>query len=144
MIQELAKKAKAINVRELALQILRENEELINSRIREQLIVGENGKGQDVGKYKSSYYARFKKRIGSQAPLGTVDLKLSGELHDKLFTEFKDFKTETDSKVEYSKYQKKRYGKTIYEPQKSNQKDFEFSASKKIIEAYYKKLGLQT
>ena len=144
MIQELAKKAKAINVRELALLILRDNGELVNSRIREQLTVGESGTGRDVGKYKSDRYAIFKQRIGSQAPSGVVDLKLSGSLYDGLFTKIKGFSIETDSKVNYSKYQKVRYGDEIYELQKENQKDIEFQLSQAIIEAYFSKLGLQT
>jgi len=142
MLKELSQKAKAINVRELASDILKQNSGLITKLVEQQLTVGESGKGSNVGKYKSAYYARFKQRIGSQAPSGVVDLKLSGDLYKGLFVDFKGTSYETDSKVDYSKYQIKRYGKEIYELQEPNEKDVEFQLQTKIIEDYLKRLGL--
>ena len=143
MLRELAAKAKTINVRKLASDILKQNSGLITNKIEQQLTVGESGRGE-VGKYKSPRYAAFKQRIGSQAPSGVVDLKLSGNLYKGLYVEFSGTSYDANSKVDYSKYQIKRYGKKIYELQKSLQKDTEFEYSQKIINEYFQRLGLST
>jgi len=141
MILELSKRAKRINVPELALLVAQSNTGLIKERLIGQLEVGENGNGQQIGKYTSAYYARFKQRIGSKAPSGTVDLKLSGNLYDGIFVDFGN-KVEIDSDVEYSRYQKIRYGKEIYELQDENKEDVRFNNSAKTVEAYKTALGL--
>ena len=142
MLRELAKKAKQINVKELALQVAQANAGLISERVREQLLVGENSEGQNVGKYTTKRYSSFKKRIGSIAPFGVPDLKLSGKLHKGLKAEIKPASFTVDSSVEYSKYQIKRYGKKIYGLQKENAEDVKFNNSVKIAAAYQKALGL--
>lgn len=142
MLKELSEKAKQIDVRKLASDVMNENSGLITNKIREQLTVGESGSGRDVGKYVSERYASLKRRIGSQAPYGVVDLRLSGNLYKGLDTTFKGFEYKTDSSVDYSKYQIKRYGKDIYELQKENKKDSEFELSNKITKEYFNRLGL--
>lgn len=50
----------------------------------------ENGIGSDgnfVGDYASAEYAGFKQSIGSKAPFGKVDTKLTGEFHSGFFAE---------------------------------------------------------
>jgi hypothetical protein len=84
MLRELAEKAKKIDVKKLALQVVKDNAGLIKTRLTEQLTVGENGQSSDIGKYKSNWYARLKRNMGSQAPFGTVDLKYSGDLYKGL------------------------------------------------------------
>ena len=142
MLKELSEKAKQINVRQLASDVMNENSGLITNRIRQQLTVGESGTGRNVGKYVSDRYSRLKRNMGSQAPYGVVDLRLSGDLYKGLETTFKGLTYETDSSVDYSKYQVKRYGKQIYELQKENKKDSEFELSEKIKEEYFNRLGL--
>ena len=85
---KLAQKARQINIQELALSIAEKNSGLIDKRIVEQLTVGENGEGGKVGLYKSPYYSSLKSRMGSLAPSGVVDLKLSGRLHKGINTKF--------------------------------------------------------
>jgi hypothetical protein len=142
MLSEVGKKAKQIDVRKLASDVLNENSGLITKKVIQQLTVGESGKGQDIGKYTSQRYASLKRRMGSQAPAGVVDLKFSGDLYKGLDTTFKGFTIDTDSSVSYSKYQKKRYGKKIYDLQKENTKDTEYELSQKIIETYFGKLDV--
>ena len=142
MLKEMAKKAKAINVKELALQVARANEGLISKRVREQLTVGENAKGQNIGRYKSERYARLKQNMGSQSPFRVPDLKLSGKLHKGLFADIKPKGFEVGSQVDYSKYQIQRYGSEIYGLQKEAQKDIRFRNSVDIVKAYSERLGL--
>ena len=142
MLRELAAKAKKINVQLLALQVVKTNAGLINERIETQLTVGENADGNNVGLYTSARYANFKQRIGSSAPRGIVDLKLSGKLYEGLNTDIKPKTFKTDSSVEYSKYQIKRYGKKIYELQESNSEDIKFKNSVDIYTEYKRLLGL--
>ena len=110
MLKELAQKAKGIDLDKLALQVAKANAGLISQRIGEQLTVGENSDGADVGKYKSRKYADFKQRIGSQAPYKVPDLKLSGKLHKGLFAKITSDKINISSSVSNAKFQEKRYG----------------------------------
>ena len=142
MFLELAEKAKKIDVKELALQVVKANAGLIKTRLQEQLTVGENGLSQDVGKYKSNRYARLKRAMGSQAPFGIVDLKYTGKLYEKITVDVKPDLVSIDSKVDYSKYQIQRYGKSIYEIQDENSKDIAFINGRKLTEIYSKLLGL--
>jgi len=142
MLRELAEKAKKIDVKKLALQVIKDNAGLIKTRLTEQLTVGENGQSTDIGKYKSNWYARLKRNMGSQAPFRTVDLKYSGDLYKGLEVAISQDSVSIDSKVSYSKYQIERYGKSIYEIQDENQKDISFINGNALKEAYSKALGL--
>lgn len=142
MLKELAEKAKRIDVDKLALSVAQANAGLILERQKQQLTVGENSNGNDVGKYKSNRYARFKSSIGSQAPFGIVDLKVSGQLYDKLETKITEKDYSIDSKVSYSKYQIDRYGANIYGLQEENQQDVQHRNSIDIVKEYSNQLGL--
>jgi hypothetical protein len=142
MFRELAKKAKAINVQRLALSVAKANIGLITDNVIDQLDVGIAGDGAAVGRYTTDYYSRFKRRAGSRAPFGTVDLKVSGDLYKGLRTDIKGTSVITDSKVSYSKYQIDRYGNRIYENTKSNQEEVKDKNSIGIVAEYTKALGL--
>ncbi|MBT3206949.1 MAG: hypothetical protein HN347_01230 [Bacteroidetes bacterium] len=142
MLRELAARAKTINVQELALKVAQQNSGLIKERVQQQLIVGENEDGQEVGRYKSERYANFKQRIGSLAPSGVVDLKLSGELQNKLKVGIFPTQYLINSLIDYSKYQIQRYGKKIYGLQKENSEDIKFKNSIGIATEYKRLLGI--
>ena len=142
MLRELAAKAKTINVHGLALDNAKANSELINELIRQQLTVGENSDGNKIGTYTTSRYAAFKKRIGSLAPLGVPDLKLSGDLFKGLKTVFKQDMFTTESSVSYSKYQEQRYTDKVYRLQEQNAEEIEFKVLNATIKEYVKAMGL--
>jgi hypothetical protein len=142
MLRELAQKAKTINVERLAQQVAKANVGLITDNVIDQLDIGIAGDGASVGKYSTNYYSRFKRRLGSNAPFGIVDLKVTGDLYKGLRTTIKGDKVETDSKVSYSKYQINRYGKRIYENTNENKKEVRAKNSADIISGYSKALGL--
>lgn len=141
MFLELAQKAKTINVRQLALVIAKSNSGLIADNIREQLSVGKAGDNTAVGIYSSLSYANRKSRI-SKAPFGTVDLRLSGNLYDELFVDLSLNKVEIGSKVDYSKFQVKRYGQRIYENTPKNAEKVRDKNSRDTVATYSKALGL--
>lgn len=62
---------------------IKESEEELLDLLRSQLSHGEKGDGQ-MPSYASEKYAEYKQKIGSQAPNGIVDLKLTGAFQDKL------------------------------------------------------------
>lgn len=59
----------------------------IADKNREQLEKGLDSEGQIFSYYASENYARFKKAIGSIAPLGVTDLKLTGDFHSGIYAE---------------------------------------------------------
>ncbi len=141
-LKKLGQKAKKVNIQLLALKEAQANSELIAELNRQQLTVGENSKGQDVGKYVSPRYAQFKKRIGSQAPSGIVDLKLSGNLYEKIKVGILPTQILINSLVDYSKYQVKRYGKEIFNLQDDNWEEIEFKVLIETRKKYIKSIGL--
>jgi hypothetical protein len=141
MFRELAQRAKRINVEQLALGVAISNSGLIADNIRDQLSVGKSGDNAAVGIYSSLPYARLKSRT-SKAPFGVVNLKLSGDLYDKIFVKITPTKVETGSNVSYSKYQIDRYGKRIYENTPENSGKVKDKNSRDIARAYSKLLGL--
>lgn len=141
-LEKLGKKAKTINIDQIALKNAKANSGLISDLNRQQLTVGENSKGQDVGQYTTARYASFKKRIGSQAPVGVPDLKVSGNLYEKIFTEVSPQTITINTKAEYGKYNEKRYGKEIFNLQDQNWEEIEFKVLVATREQYLKQLGL--
>jgi len=142
MLRELGQRARKINVHGLALDNAKANSELINELIRQQLTMGENSDGARVGSYVSSRYADFKKRIGSQSPLGVPDLKLSGDLFKGLKTTFKQDMFTTECSVSYSDIQEKRYSDKIYKMQDTNAEEVEYKVLNATIKQYTKAMGL--
>lgn len=141
-LKKLGQKAKRINIQLLALKEAQANSELIAELNRQQLTVGENSKGQNVGEYVSSRYAQFKKRIGSQAPSGIVDLKLSGNLYAKINAVITPTTINISSTVPYDIYQEKRYGKEIHSLQDQNWEEVEFKVLIGTRKKYLKAIGL--
>lgn len=142
MLRELSAKAKTINIKKLALQVAKANAGLILERQIEQLSVGENSDGGNIGTYKSAKYASLKRRMGTQAPFMIPDLKFSGELYKNVKVKFTDTNVLINSTVSYSKYNVQRYGANIYGLQESNQEDVKFKNSGEIVKEYVKSLGL--
>ena len=143
MFRELAKKAKRINVRQLALKVAQANEGLITDNVIDQLDVGIAGDGKRVGEYKSDRYSKFKRREGSNAPFGVVDLKLTGALYEGIRTRVLPTQVITNViGVLYSKYQVLRYGKRIYENTPKNAEGVKNKNSRDTVATYSKALGL--
>jgi hypothetical protein len=126
----------------LALKEAQANSGLIAELNRQQLTVGENSKGEDVGIYKSPRYAAFKRRIGSQAPGGVVDLKLSGDLYKGIKATVAPTTITIKSEVPYDKYQERRYGKEIHDLQDQNWEEVETKVLVGTIKEYIKFMKL--
>lgn len=143
MFRELAKRAKKINVRQLALKVAQANEGLITDNVIDQLDIGIAGDGKRVGEYKTDRYSKFKRREGSNAPFGVVDLKLTGALYEGIRTRVLPTQIITNVVgVLYSKYQVLRYGKRIYENTPKNAEGVKNKNSRDTVRDYEKALGL--
>jgi hypothetical protein len=143
MFRELAKRAKKINVRQLALKVAQANEGLITDNVIDQLDVGIAGDGKRVGEYTTDRYSKFKRREGSNAPFGVVNLKLTGALYKGIRTRVLPTQVITNVVgVLYSKYQIKRYGKRVYENTKEHANEVKNTNSKDTVRAYSKALGI--
>ena len=98
---------------------MKETEQELLNLLRSQLSQGERGDGQ-MPQYANEKYAQYKQRIGSEAPFGVVDLKLSGDFQRKL----RLIITKTGARIR--SYDKKRsellnkYSKEIYELNSEN------------------------
>jgi len=68
---------------EIVVETIKESEKELLDLLRSQLSHGEKSDGQ-MPSYANEKYAEYKQKIGSQAPKGIVDLKLTGAFQDKL------------------------------------------------------------
>ena len=53
---------------------------------RNQMLVGEDSKGEIIGRYRSRKYAEAKHAMNSLAGLGNMDFKLTGSFHKLIYT----------------------------------------------------------
>lgn len=72
---------------EILVQGMVENSaEIIDMNVS-QLEEGIGSDGAQVGEYASDEYSKLKQSMGSKAPLGIVDTKLTGSFHEGFYTE---------------------------------------------------------
>ena len=105
---------------DIVTEAIKESEKELLDLLRSQLSHGEKGDGQ-MPAYMNEKYAEYKQRIGSQAPNGIVDLKLTGAFQDKL----RLIITKKGARIRsYDKKKSKllnKYGTEIYELNAENQ-----------------------
>ena len=77
-ISELAANARKLDAWKLFAESVEENKEYIIDLNTGQLSKGKDSNNASLFPYASDDYAKFKKSIGSEAPLGTPNLKLTG------------------------------------------------------------------
>jgi hypothetical protein len=80
----------------------------------EQMEHGCNAEGGMIGDYRSEPYARLKKAIGSVAPFGNVDLKLTGDFHSATFAKRSGQNLLFGSKDRKTKELTAKYGGNIF------------------------------
>jgi hypothetical protein len=108
------------NLEDIVTNAIKESEKELLDLLRSQLSHGEKGDGQ-MPSYASEKYAEYKQKIGSQAPKGITDLKLTGAFQNKL----RLIITERGARIR--SYDKKKsellnhYSKEIYELNAENQ-----------------------
>lgn len=133
---EFHKKLRSIDVESLMDRaVLANSEEIIDANTG-QLSVGLDATGDFFGEYKDSNYAQFKQSIGSKAPMGVVDLKLTGAFYEgfNIQVEGEGYRvTSRDGKTSdlVSKYGREIFGLT--EDSKENLKDQFSSQLTKLI-----------
>ena len=103
-LSKLAANAKELKPLELFAEVVEENKEYIADLNTSQLEKGKDSNDENISPdYLMPEYAQLKMSMGSQAPLGIPNLKLTGEFHEGFFAEpGKDggiFISSTDSKT---------------------------------------------
>ena len=102
-LSELNRRVQALEILKLFAQCVEENKEYIADLNTLQLAVGKDSNDKSLYPYASDDYAKYKKAIGSEAPLGTPNLKLTGDFWEgfeaKADKDANVFITSTDSKT---------------------------------------------
>ena len=83
-LQEKLRRLQQVNVRQLASQALKLNEDVIADLTREQLIEGKDSAGRFMRTYRSLSYARMKQSMNPKPGLGNPDLYLTGATHSSI------------------------------------------------------------
>ena len=98
MLTELVKNIKSLPNEMVVIfdKVIQNNFEELEDKNAEQLSEGKNAEGNDLQRYRSPAYARFKKQIGSKSSPVT-DLKVTGAFH-------RDIKIKKVGKGEFEYY----------------------------------------
>lgn len=113
MFRRLRALASLSNLESIYSESIDETKDELLDLLRSQLSHGESGDGQ-LPAYASESYAKYKQKVGSVAPNGITDLKLSGAFQNKL----RLIMTKRGARIR--SYDKKasvlmsKYGKEIY------------------------------
>lgn len=113
MFRQLRKVAKARGLDELFVEAIRETSDQLLDLLRAQMQSGQDQFGQ-MPKYASKVYASKKQAMGSKAPFGVVDLKLTGSFQDKLFLTITKTGLRIRSKDKKSNLLRIKYGNEIF------------------------------
>lgn len=140
-LRKLGLNAQKIDIRKLVLLVAKSNAGLISDNVREQLTKGVAGDGAAVGVYSSLSYANLKAKT-SKAPFGIVNLFKEGDLYKEIVSKIFPTQVLTNSLVEHSKYQVRRYGKRIYENTSENKGNVRDKNSRDTVKIYSKALGV--
>lgn len=91
-VRELNNRLQVIDVDELCREAVTQNASKLVTMNKRQLEVGETITGGSIKpSYRSRLYAKYKQlEMGSQSPLGTPDLKLTGDFHKGFFLTVED------------------------------------------------------
>ena len=113
---ELANKASRIDVWILLDKVLSsdETQDMIIELNKEQLTIGQDTTGGEVGQYFSDEYATAKQAIGSKAPFGVVDLLLTGDFYEGFDTTLTGDSVLVFSNDEKADDLEQKYGSEIY------------------------------
>ncbi len=83
-ISNMIAAVKSLNIEKVSVDSLEETSEQRVEANRLQMSKGLNAEGGIIGTYKSREYAAFKQGMGSQAPFGIVDLRLTKEFSEAI------------------------------------------------------------
>ena len=111
---DFQRKLKRLSLDELINRAVLDNKEEILDLNTAQLSKGKDSFDRFLEEYVSDAYAKFKKALGGQAPLGIPDLKLEGDFYEgfTLIVEGQDYRvTSTDDKTDRLV---EKYGQEIF------------------------------
>lgn len=109
---------------------------------RDQMQIGKNAEGQTIGAYSSTWYAKFKKEMGSKAPYRVPDLLLTGAFQGEMILETEDTSFEIFSTDEKTEKLIGYYGKVIFGIAPENTDKAKAINTKKLAEMLKKATGL--
>ena len=110
---EIRDKYRAIDLRQIAEEIVKEDEDQLLDLNRLQLEEGLDSDGKYIApEYASDRYAFYKAQAGSRAPYRTPNLKDTGAFYDRMYIDSDKFTI--SSSVPYAKELENKYGTNIY------------------------------
>lgn len=113
-INELYRKLKSIDIETLMDRAVLDNKEEIVDANTASLSAGKFPDGDQMPDYRSVSYSEFKQSIGSQAPLGVTDLKLTGAFHSGFYLKATGQGYEIGSTDSKSSELEAKYGSDIF------------------------------
>lgn len=114
-IAEYHKNAKAINLQQLAADIIEEHrDEIVMLNQRQLYTKSETQKGAKLDPYRSTVYAEYKYAMNPLAGLGRPDLSLTGDFYKAFYVKVTKTTFEVDSRDKKAGHLKEKYGDEIF------------------------------
>lgn len=131
---ELHKRIRSIKIKKLMDSVILEHESEIIDANTDQLSKGFYSDGDRMPDYANENYAQFKQSIGSKAPYGITDLKLTGDFHSGFF-----MKPDSDGFQIWSSVSKTdelvgKYGADIFGISPESKKELKSNFSQSLVE----------
>jgi hypothetical protein len=102
------------NLDNFILKAITNTSEQLEDVQRDQMQVGENAEGNEIGKLRNVAYAKRKKQKGGIAKLGVVDLKNTGDFYDAIFARVTSKFIEISSSDSKTDLLEEKYGQIIF------------------------------
>lgn len=118
-------------------QIVKLNSKQILDLNKQQLFEGVDSSNKSLGKYKSKWYAAFKKMLN---PNGVVDLYLEGGFYTGFFIKRLKFPIQIDSRDYKRNKLVEQYGKNIFGLNQESKRIFARDIIKVALNNYWKKI----
>ena len=119
-LKELRKKLDSINITSLVDESIKETSNVIIDAVRGQIEHGMSSEDY-LPVYKSQKYASKKQQLGSKAPPGITDLKLTGSFLNKLYIRIEKYNILIRSRDKKNNVLLKKYGSEIFVMNETNE-----------------------
>lgn len=118
---DFANRLDKINFEKLALETIRETDQIIIGFNHDQLMKGKDSKGVALRPYQSLSYAKYKRKLN---PRGVTDLRLTGAFHQGWQVIATRFPVKVMSRDEKTPILTKKYGIDIFGMNENNEKSY--------------------
>jgi len=112
------------NIDKFILSAIEDTAQQLEEVQRDQMRIGENAEGKDIGKLRNRNYAKRKKAKGGKARFGVADLKNTGDFYDGIIAKVENKIIELTSTDKKTDLLEDKYGEVIFGLNENSKEDY--------------------